>query len=201
MGIGRKLKGKNFRVDTSKYVRAYLKVSRNVLWKNILNKTGYIVEILVDDIPHEDAKELEIFLISLYGRRDLGLGNLVNMTDGGEGSFGRECKQESKDKIAAGNRGKVYSEETRKKWSELRKGSGNPMFGIKRSAETIQKTKDSRGEYKCKDSKSSKLVLCEQTGIFYDCVREAAESRDIPYDRLRSYLTGTAKNKTPLKYC
>jgi hypothetical protein len=65
--------------------RPYSKHNRNPLWYNIVNKTDYIVEILYTDLTSDDAKELEMFLISEYGRRDLGTGPLVNMTNGGDG--------------------------------------------------------------------------------------------------------------------
>lgn len=38
---------------------------------------------------YQEAKVKEIELISLYGRRDLGKGTLVNFTDGGEGTQGK----------------------------------------------------------------------------------------------------------------
>lgn len=65
--------------------RPYCK-QRNKYWKNIVSKYGYIVEILIEDISTEEAKDIEIGLIEYYGRKDLGLGVLVNMTDGGDGT-------------------------------------------------------------------------------------------------------------------
>lgn len=61
--------------------------SRNPLWHNIVNKTEYDIEIIAEDITIEEAKEIEISLISEFGRYDLGKGSLVNMTDGGDGQF------------------------------------------------------------------------------------------------------------------
>jgi hypothetical protein len=92
--------------------RAYVKHKRTDYWKNIVKKYGYTVDILVSDTPWEDACKIEKLLIEKYGRKDLGLGNLVNMTDGGDGSIGV-----------------IRSEETRKKLSEARKGEKNTMFG------------------------------------------------------------------------
>ena len=61
---------------------------RSKFWKNIVNKTDYSIEIVQNNIDNESAKELEIFLIQQYGRRDLGKGGLVNLTDGGDGAPG-----------------------------------------------------------------------------------------------------------------
>jgi hypothetical protein len=123
--------------------RAFSKYSRNPLWKNIVNKTDYTVEIIHSDITQEEACELEKHLIFLYGRKDLGLGSLVNMTDGGEGAinpsietrkkigeahkgdknynFGKPLPDEHKQKISEANKGKVVSDETKRKIGEKNK--------------------------------------------------------------------------------
>jgi len=58
---------------------------------------------------------LEEELIALFGRKDLGLGPLLNLTDGGEGTSGRTGHK-------AWNSGKSMSEETKKKISIATKG-------------------------------------------------------------------------------
>lgn len=67
---------------------------RNIYWKNIVNKYGYYTEILYKNITEEMAFGLEISTIAAYGRRDLGLGPLANLTDGGEGVSGCNSKNE-----------------------------------------------------------------------------------------------------------
>lgn len=72
----------------NKYRRAYSTNHRNKWWNKIVKKYGFEVEILSRNITWEQACELEVILINFYGRKDLKKGNLVNLTDGGEGSFG-----------------------------------------------------------------------------------------------------------------
>lgn len=91
--------------------RAYQKRSRNSLWNNIVSKSEYEVEIIADNIDCLDAKELEIFLISLYGRRDLKNGILCNMTDGGDGNT--NFSLDTKNKISNSLKGIKQSEETK----------------------------------------------------------------------------------------
>jgi hypothetical protein len=93
--------------------RAYQLRSRNCLWKNIVSKTNYQVEIIAENINYNEAKELEIFLISLYGRRDLNNGILCNMTDGGDGNTNFSI--DLKNKISNSLKGKKQSEETKLK--------------------------------------------------------------------------------------
>lgn len=117
--------------------RAYSKLSRNRYWNFIANKHGYDVDILAKGLSWEDACELECFLIEQYGRKDLGTGQLVNMTDGGDGVKGHSPESikkivathkgrvQSKEEIAkrvAANTGKRRTEETKRKQSEAAKG-------------------------------------------------------------------------------
>ena len=97
--------------------RAYRKSQRSNYWERVAKKYGYTVEILREDISQEDACELEILLIEEYGRRDLGTGILVNMTDGGELNLGKTVSLETREKISKANKGKTRSKELREKMS------------------------------------------------------------------------------------
>jgi hypothetical protein len=57
---------------------------RSIDWVKIAKESEISVEILFENITIEDAQKIEIDLIKKYGRQDLGLGPLVNLTDGGE---------------------------------------------------------------------------------------------------------------------
>jgi hypothetical protein len=78
--------------------RAYDKNRRYKPWKDFVKNHEYYVEITHKDIIWEEACSIEKYLIAFYGRRDLGQGSLVNMTDGGEGT--KNLSQESRSKMA-----------------------------------------------------------------------------------------------------
>ena len=61
---------------------------RNPYWVNIVNAHGYRVEILQSFETEKEAFDAEQSLITEIGRKDLGKGLLVNMSDGGEGASG-----------------------------------------------------------------------------------------------------------------
>ena len=123
--------------NQGKYIRAYSK-DRNGFWYIIKNKTEYVVEIVFDNITWEEACNKEIQLIKEYGRKNLGLGTLVNLTDGGEGNLGVVVSEETRIKLREinlknGNKppamwghkfnlGRKHSEETQKKRSLALKG-------------------------------------------------------------------------------
>lgn len=144
-----------------KYNRAYQKTNRNKYWRNIIQISDYQVEILDDNLSWEEACKKEIELIKLYGRKDLGKGSLVNMTDGGQGAYNLKGKkhteewklkmsklmignsngkgykhtQEAKDNISKYRKGKEFSQETKNKLSSAQ--IGNTKFkGLKHTEET-----------------------------------------------------------------
>jgi len=78
--------------------RAYELIGRSKHWHAVVNKHGYKVHIMMDDLTWNEAQQKEREFIQLYGRKDLGLGTLVNMTDGGDGSLGRTQSKETIEK-------------------------------------------------------------------------------------------------------
>ena len=63
--------GTRYPKEVTTFNRANTTKDRSKFWKKVVDKTGYTVEIIYQSNVYEDMKELEIFLISLYGRRDL----------------------------------------------------------------------------------------------------------------------------------
>jgi hypothetical protein len=81
--------GSVFYVGIGTENRAYDKRSRSDYWKRVVNKHDYRVDITHTGLTYEEACSIEKYLICFYGRSDLGLGALVNMTDGGEDNSNR----------------------------------------------------------------------------------------------------------------
>ncbi len=52
------------------YQRAYTKTSRSKLWFNVVNKTGYEVEVIFESDDQNLIFKKEIEFINLYGRKD-----------------------------------------------------------------------------------------------------------------------------------
>ena len=84
VGIGKKSQKKNAKSHKTIYDRAYSLSGRSNFWKGCA-KGGIKIEIIFEtnDPIFLETKEKEF--IKLYGRRNLGLGTLVNLTDGGRG--------------------------------------------------------------------------------------------------------------------
>jgi len=90
--------------------RAWSKSGRSKHWNNIVNKAGHAVEIVEEFLPECVAFQKEINLIKSIGRQDLGLGSLVNKTDGGEGPSGQIMSQNARDKISKATKGRTFTQ-------------------------------------------------------------------------------------------
>ena len=91
--------------------------------------------ILKQNLTEEESFRHEVYMIAVFGRKDLGTGILHNRTNGGEGSSGAIMSNEWKRK----QRERTHSEETRKKISDAMKGENNPQYGKSLSEETRKK--------------------------------------------------------------
>jgi hypothetical protein len=104
------------------YVRAYEKSRRSDWWKKIVLKTDYRVEIIIDDVSPDFAKEKEKEFIQLYGRRDLKTGSLVNMTNGGDGMINLIFTKQHRERLSISAKKRIVTEEQKIKLRQSRIG-------------------------------------------------------------------------------
>jgi hypothetical protein len=100
-------KGKNNRyLDHIKFPNSDKNIIKQRLINKIINNTKQypLIEFLKIGLLSSEALNLEIELIKIIGRRNLKLGSLVNLTDGGEGVSGF-----------------IFDDKLKRKWSELAK--------------------------------------------------------------------------------
>ena len=105
---------------------------------------------LKQNLTEEEAFRHEIYMIDVFGRKDLGTGILHNRTDGGEGPSGAIRSDEYRKKMSVAK--KNISKETRRKLSESgknkifseehRKNISDAMIGKTRSEETRRNMSD-----------------------------------------------------------
>lgn len=209
VGIGTRLERVKCKECKSRYSRAY-NTHRNQLWHNVADSKEYKIEIVADNLTKEEAEELEIFLISLYGRIITRNGVLTNLTEGGHilseedrvrmvesrrNGKGYAPSEETRQKISIANTGKKRSEEVRAACRE-RKGSKNPNFGRIRSEEW----KKSHSINQRIISTLAIRIIDKNTLKIYQSNAEAADEYGINRRTLYSRLTGKVKNKTSLIY-
>jgi hypothetical protein len=160
--------------------RAFSKKARNKYWKNIINKVGYSVNIIHKDIDWEDACKIEKLLIEKYGRKDLGKGNLVNMTDGGEGSFGHIVSDDIRQKLSEAGKGKKQSSETIAKRVEKTLGKTRSKEARQKMSEGSKCRKGVKGYYFHNASKKWRAQIKVRGKAIYlgsfDTPEEASEA-------------------------
>lgn len=100
---------------------------------------GFEHIIFAENLTEFEAKQMEIILIALYKTNcckyknpELG----YNMTDGGDGTVGRLCTEETKKKISEKAKGRKFTPELKQKYSILFSEEGNPFYGKTHTEET-----------------------------------------------------------------
>lgn len=86
-------------------------------------------------LDEELAHLLEIELIQKFGRKDLGRGSLLNLTDGGEGNSGKIISKEVREKMSRSLLGITKTAEHRRHISESTMGRIPSNKGINMSVE------------------------------------------------------------------
>lgn len=104
--------------------RPYEFKRRSKFWTRTYDKYGVDIEIIQEGLTWEQACIVEQTLIKLYGRRDLGTGSLVNLTDGGDGSAGpiSDLRRENISKSKIGVKRAEFSEEWKRNLGKAAKG-------------------------------------------------------------------------------
>ena len=122
--------------------RAYNKNRKNI--KPPKDKSKIL--ILKNNLTEEEAFNHEIYMISVFGRKDLRTGILHNKTNGGDGASGAIRSKETKNKLSkalSGKNnpfyGKTLSQETKDKISKALSGENHPFYGKTLPQETKNK--------------------------------------------------------------
>ena len=119
--------------------------------------------LLKQNLTEEEAFKHEIYMIVVFGRKDLGTGILHNRTDGGQGCPNLNTK--SKKKIIDAHKGKILSEEHKLKLSKAHKGK-KLAEETKKKMSKVRRGKTRSEETKRKMSEAHKgKIISEETKI------------------------------------
>ena len=154
--------------------RVNSKDKRNNHWKGIVNKYGYYSEVTHKNVIWEEALSIEKYLIDFYGRKDLGLGELVNKTDGGEGFL--NLSKESLQNIRLKNIGRKHKPETIEKLKNIVKTEEHKE---KLSLSHLDKKLSDQAKEKVRQYQKNKIVS-EETK------KRLSEARKLYWQRRKS---------------
>lgn len=148
------------------------------------------------NLTEEEAFRHEIYMIFVFGRKDIGTGILLNRTSGGEGSSGRVLSQESLRKMSESSKRRVASEETRRKLSASLKGK---LKGRRFSEETRAKMSAANKRRRASPetrAKMSKLFTGEKNP-FYGKKHTLESRRSMSLNSMREKNPNFGKPKPP----
>jgi group I intron endonuclease len=102
--------------------------------KSLKKKNIKVLSIKVfENLNEQDSFNIETSIIKKIGRRDLKLGPLTNLTDGGDGRTNIIVSEETKEKISktkkSQNLHNKHTESTKTLLKQINQGENNPMFG------------------------------------------------------------------------
>lgn len=102
--------GDIFYVGIGKNGREKQKYKRSDRWFSYIKKHGYNSHIIYAGLNWYEACEKEKLIIKIIGRKDNDSGNLINMTDGGDGAVGQigYWKGRKRPDLAERNKGNKY---------------------------------------------------------------------------------------------
>ena len=134
-----------------------------------------VIKMLATDIDEELAFLVEQEAIAKYGRRDLGLGPLLNLTDGGEGVSGHIWTDEQRQRVGDGVRRAFQDDQRRQRRTRaVMVAKAKPEVRARTSASM----KDAHAREFEKYSRSIKTALARPESK--ERQRRAAKSRATP---------------------
>ena len=168
-GIGYLNKNKEGKYHQQYMARAVIKYD----WDDIKH------EILFSGLIKEEAEIKEQELIAFYKSDNREFG--YNLEKGGRV---HRVSNETKEKMSKSRKGKPHTEEWNKKISKSNKGKISPFKGKHRSEETKKKISEStKGKVKT-GKKSTKPVICVETGIIYESAAEVERQLNIRHENI-----------------
>jgi hypothetical protein len=144
---------KPFYVGKGKGRRAWSLAGRSTYWNNVKSKHGYNVEIVFENLTEEEAFQCEIDSILEF--KYFGF-DLVNFTNGGEGTSGVKQSSETIAKRVSKNTGKTRTPEQRLRISEALTG--------KKRTDVQRKTQSERSKGKSRSMSAVLKAAVSNTG-------------------------------------
>ena len=151
--------------------------------------------ILKQNLTEEESFRHEVYMIAVFGRKDLGTGILHNRTNGGDGVSGAVVSDETRRKMSEALKGKTRSKEIRRKISEAHKGKTH-------SEETKRKMSDTRKGKTFSEETKRKLSEAKKGKTFSEeskrKMSEAHKGKTFSEEHKRK-MSETRKGKIPSK--
>jgi hypothetical protein len=112
--------------------------------RTILAKGLNVIIQKIEAATDQEAIEMEMLLISMYGRRDIKTGILTNCTEGGDGACGYKHTIESKQNMSKSQKGKVLTEEHKANMRKPKSEEGRKAIALARQTTTYRPSEETK---------------------------------------------------------
>jgi hypothetical protein len=170
--------------------RAYTKSKKRI--KPPKDKSRII--FLKQNLTEEEAFKHEKYMISVFGRKDLGTGILHNRTNGGEGASGAIRSIEFKEHLRKINENKILSEEHKEKLKKSNTGQNNPNYGKSASKETREKMSKSHTGEKHSHSNWWRLTFLDKNTLILCGLNTWARNNGYSVGNIYAVYKGSRKS-------
>lgn len=199
-----------FYIGVGNEKRPYRKDGRNRWWKNIVKKYGYKIEVLFNNLSLEEAYEIEIYLVSYYGRLDLKTGSLCNLTDGGAGT--KLISKSSKKKSLKLRSFKIIDISNNKVYDSINDCARKNKIGAMTLSRYLSGERKNKTNFRYLEKENipikenskgrnlPKKVICTKTNIIWNSINKCSICNGINKLVLSDYLNGIKENKTTFKF-
>ena len=183
--------GTPYYIGKGKGNRAYSKHRKHI---KVPNKNKIL--ILKNNLTEKEAFKHEIYMINIFGRKDLGSGILINLSDGGDGVSGYKHTELSKHKMKHSKRPTMLKE-TKEKISKTLKGRKKSPL-TEEQKKKISETKKKlfkEGKYKTPNGMSGKTHKEETKKKMSDIMKIKHNSQIASQSRMKKVMiNGTIYN-------
>jgi group I intron endonuclease len=172
---------------------------------------------ILEQCDEQRLNELETFYLNHY--QSFTADHLNCRVDG----LYQIASEETRRKISLAHKGRIVSDETRQKLRQAFAGKPSPKRGIKVPRESVEKQRRALigqmageknpffGKKHCEatlqkmrgkkkgvggNNIKARMVINLETGIFYDCMKDASHTTNFRQEHFRAMLNGKRKNKT-----
>ena len=204
IGIGTKKQNRNFTKHSTEYDRAYKTRDRNRVWKGIVSRTAYEIEIIFETDDLELIKNKEVEFVALYGRKVLGEGSLANLSKGGDYIVGyklseEQCRNNTERQLKAGRGVKIINLDTKEIINSISRASilykthgksiRHMIDGKALNSLNISSLEDyNNGIYREFKNQTCTEVINYDTKEKFISIIEASKSIGVSQGRLASYI-------------
>lgn len=191
------------------YERAHAFERRNSFWRRVANKHGVQVQIIASCADDVAAQEVEKAYIAGFGRRNIGTGILVNLTDGGDGHAGIVVSDDLRNIRSRNARGPrsvqwvTAIRESRKNGGNggvVKKGDKLPDWWKQRISKAVQGENNAMYGRTGAKHPNAKAVIDAETGQTFPTVTAAAKHIGMRMQTLHNMLTGFRPNSTSMRF-